>query len=95
MGGKSESPDRSRLSRTVSILSISKSFAVIVGIIIALAQLIQSDRLEKRMIAIEAVDKTRSSEFLKAYSNLKFESPTARIDTFYPYVTLPLLCLTL
>ena len=76
------SSEDSRLKLAERIASIVASIAVIVGIPIALVQLYQTDKFqketitlagitEKRRIAIEAVDRTRSTEFLKAYRILK------------------------
>jgi len=54
-----------------SVASFLANVAVLIGIGFALIQLIQSDKSEKRRLAIEAVNQTRSSEFLNAYANLK------------------------
>lgn len=81
----------SRLKLVKNIVSIFAGIAVIVGIPIALIQLHQTDRFqkdtitlsaitEKRRIAIEAVDRTRSVEFLKAYREVKVAYHTARAD---------------
>ncbi|HKO95730.1 MAG TPA: hypothetical protein VJU86_01980 [Pyrinomonadaceae bacterium] len=44
---------------------------VIAGIIVALFQFFQSKRSEKVQNAINAINQTRSDEFLKAYARLK------------------------
>jgi hypothetical protein len=67
-----------KIDRTVSIISIISNIAVIIGIIFAFAQIVQSNRSEKRLIAIEAVKETRTNDFIKSYTRLKseFESGT-------------------
>lgn len=57
-----------------SHLSKNSGIAIVVSLIWAvsfgLSQMEQLDEIERRRIAIEAVDRIRSSEFLKAYKNL-------------------------
>lgn len=68
------------------VQTLEKPFAllanvvVVLGIIFALVQYIQSNRAEKRRLAIEAVSQTRSNDFLKAYSNLKAAYRDGRIE---------------
>lgn len=70
------------LSPVQKIMSILASLAVIIGVVIALRQLRQTDTIErqrslqsevaeKRRLAIESVGQTRSVEFLRAYRRLK------------------------
>jgi hypothetical protein len=70
MVNKSDFANRIWFIRTERIISIFADLAVIIGIIFAFYQIIQSDQAEKRRVAIEAISETRSPEFLKAYTRL-------------------------
>ncbi|GEM_PF-2386032 len=65
------------IERAISFLA---NIAVISGIIFASIQITQSNKSEKRRIAIEAVSPTRSNDFLKAYARLKTAISTDSID---------------
>ena len=62
------------------VISILANIAVISGIIFAAIQITQSNKSEKRRIAIEAVSPTRSNDFLKAYARLKTAISIDSID---------------
>jgi len=51
--------------------SFLADIAVVLGIAFAVIQLTHADRSERRRVAIDAVNQTRSPAFLKAYTNLK------------------------
>jgi hypothetical protein len=56
------------LAKTFSLLA---NIAVVAGIWFAVSQIRQTEKIEKRRVAIEAVNQARSAEFLKAYRQLK------------------------
>lgn len=60
-----------RLRKVQYITTIIANLAVLIGIIFALIQIVQSKHIERTRIAIEAVNKVRSNDFLKAYKRLK------------------------
>lgn len=79
------------LNSVQKIMSILASLAVILGVVIALRQLRQTDTIEqqrsvqseiaeKRRLAIEAVSQTRSVEFLRAYRRLKVAYTTQHLE---------------
>jgi len=61
----------SGLEKAEKIFSIISSFCIIGGIIIALIQYNLSASSEKRERAIETINRTYNSEFLKSLTNLK------------------------
>lgn len=72
-----------KIERMISILA---KFAVIIGIIFAFFQIIQSNRIERRSIAIETVKQTRSKEFIKAYTRLKTAYKSKQIKDQYSLI---------
>jgi hypothetical protein len=59
--------------------SVSK-FSVIIAVLFVIIQMNQNDRLERRRIAIEAVNKTRQIEFIRAFARLKTFYETKELD---------------
>lgn len=60
-----------RIDKISKWLSIGANAVVIIGIILAFVQFSHMKRNEKIQNAINALNQTRSSEFLKAYTRLK------------------------
>ena len=62
---------RSKLGKIERLLSMTANVVVIAGIFIAVFQLYQARVSEKAQNAINAINQTRSSDFLRAYARLK------------------------
>src|SRR5712692_5713502 len=69
-----------RLERIVSITSILASLATAAGIFFVIYQIRQTNTIEGRRVAVEAIRQTRSAEFIKAFRQLKTAYQTKRID---------------
>ena len=65
------------LKKIDKIIALLANLTVISGIFFAVYQIIESKQLEKRSIAIEAINSTRSNDFIKAYNKLLHEDITA------------------
>lgn len=63
--------DKTWIKNLEKLISILANIAVICGIIFVLIQITQANEFEKRRIAIDAVSKTRSNDFLKAFARFK------------------------
>ena len=62
---------KERVDQAEKITSIIANILIILGLIFALVQIIQVGRIEKRRIAIEAIEKIRTPEYIKAVARLK------------------------
>jgi hypothetical protein len=62
------------------VLSILASLATAAGIFFAIYQIRLSNTIEKRGVAVEAIRQTRSSEFIKAFRQLKTAYETRQVE---------------
>src|SRR2546427_527753 len=69
-----------RVERIASIASILASLATVAGIFFLVYQIRQSNTVEKRRFAVEAIRQTRSAEFIKAFRQVKTASKTGQIN---------------
>lgn len=76
-----EEPTKLRaLNLIEKILAMTTNVFVIVGIFFAFAQLRAAKQSEKIQNAINAINQTRSSDFLKAYARIKTAAQTKQAD---------------
>ena len=59
------------MKRIAQIIQILANLAVVLGIIFAIVQLHQTNRIESIRLAVEATDPTLTPEFLESYGKLK------------------------
>lgn len=77
----SDEPTKLRaLNLIEKILAMTTNVFVIVGIFFAFIQLRASQQSERVQNAINAINQTRSSDFLKAYARVKTAAQTKRAD---------------
>ena len=69
-----------RVEEIAFLVSIVANVATAAGIILLVFQLSQTNTIESRRVAIEAIRQTRSPEFLKAFRQAKLVSQTEEID---------------
>lgn len=62
---------RDIFKRIDHIVDFFSKLGVIIAVLFVIFQLNQNDRLERRRIVIEAVNKTRQVEFIQAFTRLK------------------------
>src|ERR1043166_5092849 len=76
--------ERRRIWPTVgqitSIASIAANLATAAGIFVLIFQLTQTNSIESRRVAIEAIRQTRTPEFLKAFRQAKLAYETGSVD---------------
>jgi len=68
------------LHRAEKLIQVLANVSVIAGIGFALIQVTESKRSERRRVAIDAVNSTRSTEFIKAYTRIKVTYQSKKID---------------
>jgi len=68
------------LSKIEKFLAMTANVCVIIGILVAIFQFSQSKRAEKVQNAINAINQTRSDDFLKAYARLKTAYSTGQAN---------------
>jgi hypothetical protein len=68
------------------IVDLISKLSVIIAVLFVIFQLNQNDRLERRRIAIEAVNKTRQVEFIQAYARLKTFRQTKQVEEKQTFV---------
>ncbi len=56
---------------TKEILSLLANFAIVLGILFAIIQINNDKKIERKKIAIETIDKTRTQEFIRSYVRIK------------------------
>lgn len=66
-----ESVSSKFIEKTRKITSLIANLTIIIGIIFAGIQLWQTKDINRKQVAIEAVSKTKTDDFLKAYARLK------------------------
>jgi len=69
-----------RVERIASIVSISASLATVAGIFFLICQIRQTNTIESRRVAVEAIRQTRSAEFIKAFRQAKLAYQTGQIN---------------
>ena len=80
-------PETTRFEKVATLMSIAANVTVVAGIIFAGFQFSHTKHSEKLQTAINAVNQTRSSDFLKAYTRLK----TASLEGIQPPYPIPLI----
>ena len=68
------------------IVDLVSKLSVIIAIFFVVFQFNQNERLERRRIAIEAVNKTRQVEFIQAFTRLKTVYETKKVDEKQTFV---------
>jgi len=68
------------VERIASIVSIFASLATVAVIFFLTYQIRQTNTIEKRRFAVEAIRQTRSAEFIKAFRQSKLAYQTGQID---------------
>ena len=69
-----------RVERIAAIVSIFASVATVAGIFFLIYQIRQTNTIEKRRFAVEAIRQTRSAEFIKAFRQLKTAYETKQVN---------------
>jgi hypothetical protein len=68
------------------LIDMGSKLSVIIAAVFVIIQLNQNDRLERRRVAIDAINKTRQVEFIQAFARLKTFRQTKQVEEKQAFV---------